>query len=151
MVTIQIVPTIKRWRLAALSILLLGTVAGCVEPASEPPVTAMPAPEARQETARAPETSAPEPEAPEIVAPKPSEIIGAPSAKLVASLGSASLVRSDIGAEIWQYRTDECVLFLFLYPKDTEMAVRHLESRGGPSAETCIRSVVKAKLSRKIS
>lgn len=74
--------------------------------------------------------------------------MGSPSSTLVATLGSATLVRTDIGAEIWQYRTEDCVLFLFLYPKDAEMAVRHIDSRGGPSAETCIRSVVKTRLSR---
>lgn len=138
------------WRRPAFSALVLAILAGCVEPASRPPVTAAPALETPVQTARTPVTPAPEAQQPEVIAPKPSEIIGAPSSKLISALGSASLVRSDIGAEIWQYRTDECVLFLFLYPKDTEMAVRHLESRGGPSAENCIRAVVKANLSRKI-
>lgn len=76
--------------------------------------------------------------------------MGSPSSKLVSELGSATLVRTDIGAEIWQYRTDDCVLFLFLYPGEREMAVKHIDSRGGPSPESCIRSVVKAKLSRKL-
>jgi hypothetical protein len=112
-------------------------------------------------TPTTPEASAPTPKStaraavqpspkPEINAPKPADIIGAPSSKLMTALGSATLVRTDIGAEIWQYRTADCVLFLFLYPGATEMAVKHIDSRGGPSAESCIRSVVKAKLSREM-
>lgn len=99
------------------------------------------------QTARVPAPSNAEPE---IKAPKPADIMGSPSSELLSALGSATLVRTDIGAEIWQYRTDDCVLFLFLYPGEREMAVKHIDSRGGPSPESCIRSVVKTKLSRKM-
>ena len=113
-------------------------------PPAETPQTAASQP---TQTARVPATTNAEPE---LKAPKPADIMGAPSSKLVSALGSATLVRIDIGAEIWQYRTDDCVLFLFLYPGETEMAVKHIDSRGGPTPESCIRSVVKTKLSRKL-
>jgi hypothetical protein len=114
-----------------------------------PPSAEIPQPTASQPTQTA-RVSAPTTIEREIKAPKPADIMGSPSSKLVSALGSATLVRTDIGVEIWQYRTDECVLFVFLYPGEREMAVRHIDSRGGPTPESCIRSVVKTKLSRKL-
>lgn len=133
-------------RRSTLSLSLIATLAACTtDDGLAPPTDGSQASTSSvTETARVPV----QPKiVPEINAPKPADIIGAPSSKLVAALGSATLVRTDIGAEIWQYRTSDCVLFLFLYPSDTEMAVKHLDSRGGLTPENCIRSVVKAKLS----
>ena len=130
----------------AFSVIMLLGLAACaatdeaVSPSTAPPQATTPQP---IQTARVPTTTNVEPD---IKAPKPAEILGSPSSKLVSALGSATLVRTDIGAEIWQYRTDDCVLFVFLYPSETEMAVKHIDSRGGPSPENCIRSVVKTKL-----
>lgn len=134
---------------AFLVLIVLGLAAceasdDAMAPSVEAPQATAPQP---TQTARVP---APSDAEPEIKAPKPADIMGSPSSELVSALGSATLVRTDIGAEIWQYRTDECVLFVFLYPGETEMAVKHIDSRGGPSPESCIRSVVKTKLSRKL-
>lgn len=131
---------------SALSLFLIVALAACTvdDGIAPPPETPQAATPTTMQTARVPAQPKP---VPVINAPKPADIIGSPSSKLVAKLGSATLVRTDISAEIWQYRTEDCVLFLFLYPGESEMAVRHIDSRGGPSPESCIRSVVKAKLS----
>lgn len=133
-------------RHSTLSLFLIAALAACtVDDGMAPlPETPQAATSTTIQTARVPAQPKP---APEINAPKPADIIGSPSSKLVTELGSATLVRIDIGAEIWQYRTEDCVLFLFLYPGESEMAVRHIDSRGGPSPESCIHSVVKAKFS----
>lgn len=129
--------------------MVLGLAACAASNETAPPIAVTPQSTASPptQTARVAATTKTEPE---IKAPKPADIMGSPSSELVSALGSATLVRTDIGAEIWQYRTDDCVLFLFLYPGETEMAVKHIDSRGGPSPESCIRSVVKTKLSRKL-
>jgi hypothetical protein len=80
---------------------------------------------------------------PEVKAPKPDELIGLGGGGIVKAFGPASLKRRDLGAEIWQYRADTCVLFLFLYPEAGKSVVRHIEARGA-APETCIRAVVRA-------
>jgi len=64
---------------------------------------------------------------------------------LSRTFGNATLVRHDLGAEIWQYRTDACVLFLFLYPKDGNLQVSHLDVRGTTDAGACLKAVIKAR------
>lgn len=147
--TLTLIVTTNPLRQSALSFLLVFGLAACAaDDGIAPPNTPQAATPAHTQTARIPPQPAP---APEIKVPKPADIIGSSSSMLVKELGSATLVRTDIGAEIWQYKAKDCVLFLFLYPGESEMAVRHIDFRGGPSSENCIQSVVKAKLSRKIS
>ena len=44
-------------------------------------------------------------------------------------LGMPKLVRRDDPAEVWQYRSDACVLDVFIYPVATGAQVRYLEAR----------------------
>ena len=59
-------------------------------------------------------------------------------------------MRHDLGAEIWQYRTEQCVLLLFLYPESDRNAgpltVRHLDISGSKDAPACVKSVVRNHL-----
>lgn len=111
--------------------------AGCASSTETPTTeTLVPTePEAPVRTARA----APAQPAPDI--PKSDELIGLNGDALRGALGKASLVRRDLGTEIWQYRTENCVLFLFLYPKDGTPSLHHLDARGG-DMETCLKTVV---------
>ena len=137
-------------RLAAF--LLLTVLTGCTgaavapSPAPEAPSTATPKPAPRTSAIPAPK-SAPKPKPePEINAPKATDVIGWDTAALNETFGPASLVRRDLGAEIWEYRTDECVLFLFLYPagSDSALKVEHLDARGGETVtDACLKSVVR--------
>ncbi len=127
--------------------LLAGCTAANVTPAPTPSAPPTAAPKAAPQKATVPvpaPTPKPKP-GPEIDAPKPAEVIGWDTAALNAAFGPASLVRRDLGAEIWQYRTEECVLFLFLYPTGTESAlkVEHLDARGDARTDTCLKSVVR--------
>lgn len=81
---------------------------------------------------------------PDVTAPSPEAVIGWHGAELYAALGQATLVRRDLGAEIWQYRTEACVLFVFLYPDGNDNAVRHLDVRGDADPKACLKSVVRA-------
>ncbi|MGJ3260350.1 MAG: hypothetical protein ACFE0S_12185 [Rhodospirillales bacterium] len=137
-------------------ILLAALIAGCAGTA-DMPQTPAPKPEAqapapRTETAALPPTPVPVP-APEIKvdAPDAAEIIGWDAAALNETFGAASLIRRDLGAEIWQYRTDACVLFLFLYPgSGGALQVDHLDIRGGDAkSEACLESVVRDHLERR--
>ena len=144
--------------LKAALVIALGLLAGCAgdaayapdpaaqtpTPAAQPQTAALPAP------ARTPEPAPPP--APEINAPAPAEVIGWSTQSLNETFGAASLVRRDLGAEIWQYRTEQCVLLLFLYPKPgTEkgpLAVDHLDVANGGDKAACVKSVVRAHLRR---
>lgn len=130
-------------------VLFLTFLAGCtaanLETSPTPEASTVVTPEAAPRAAAVPApTPKPKPE-PEIDVPNPAEVIGWDTAALNAAFGPASLVRRDLGAEIWQYRTEECVLFLFLYPTGTESAlkVEHLDARGDARTDTCLKSVVR--------
>lgn len=48
--------------------------------------------------------------------PKPEELVGLNPEEVKQILGTPALVRHDSPAQIWQYRSHDCVLDLFLYP-----------------------------------
>jgi hypothetical protein len=56
-------------------------------------------------------------------------LTGRTRADLSRLLGAPDFVRRDPPAEIWQYRSDECVLDLFLYPEAGEFQVVYAETR----------------------
>lgn len=122
-------------------------LAGCAAqtPAPTPPsstVTAATSPTPATETA-ARRPPAPPPE--KVSAPAASDVIGWDAGKLARALGTATLIRRDVGAEIWQYRTADCVLFLFLYPKADRPEVHHLTVADGGDADACLVSVVRTR------
>jgi hypothetical protein len=43
--------------------------------------------------------------------------MGLGAAELLARFGEPELRRAEPPAELWQYRSDDCVLEVFLYPK----------------------------------
>jgi len=134
--------------LALGSFALLVACAGA-EDTSELPSSA---PTVSIETASPKITSVPRPEAatPDVTAPAPEALIGLKPVELSETFGAASLVRRDRGAEIWQYRARECVLFLFLYTKsvtDTSdgLRVRHIDVRGGQNPTDCVKTIVRER------
>jgi len=115
-----------------------------IEAALAPEVAVLPKPPPKHTARAAPE--------PEIYAPEPDDVIGWSTDALNSAFGAASLVRRDLGAEIWQYRTDQCVLLLFLYPRKgrdgAPLQVDHLDVGNGNDAGTCLKSVVRRHVSR---
>jgi hypothetical protein len=49
--------------------------------------------------------------------------------ELVSRLGTPDFMRKESTAEIWQYRSDTCVLDVFLYPEDGALKVMHAATR----------------------
>ena len=136
---------VTSWTRKSAAILLCGVLAACeAVPADAPTATRQDAPK----IASAPSVSAPLP-TPKIDTPEPTEMIGWNETKIARVLGSASLVRRDLGSEIWQYQTPDCVLFLFLYPDDGVPKIKHVDSRstGTGNIKACVTSVLRQRLS----
>ena len=92
---------------------------------------------------RAAPTIAVIPAEPEINAPSPAEVLGWSASQVAATFGAATLVRNERGAEIWQYKTDACVLFFFFYPNGDQSAVRHIDASGDTAMQPCVSAVVR--------
>ena len=59
----------------------------------------------------------------------PKRFIGAKPDFLLAELGEPFTLRKEAPAQVWQYRTDQCVLDIFLYEEADGPAVVYLEAR----------------------
>jgi len=90
--------------------------------------------------------------------PKLEELRGLDAAQLTRLLGKPTLLREEATAQMWQYRSESCVLHLFLYPapgagSGGEKRVRHVEARprqtGAPAATSgpneCLSTLVGAR------
>ena len=74
--------------------------------------------------------------------------IGLTPPEIQTFLGSPQFQRIDTPAEIWQYRLNGCVLYLFLYPSSDGLAVSHLETRShldsNNNRQKCFTDIVRA-------
>jgi hypothetical protein len=95
------VPGAPKPRLAGLAVALLaaGLLAGCATDGKRTSQSGFAA-----AAAEATETG-----------PVPDQLIGAPAAQVLATLGQPEVQRHERPAEIWQYRGRDCVLDVFLY------------------------------------
>jgi hypothetical protein len=94
-------------------------VSSCIGPSSELPAAAV--------ANRAPAASS-LPAAPARV-PSIGELAGMAPPEILALLGKPDLQRDEPPAEIWQYRTADCVLDLFFYQQGDELRLVHAETR----------------------
>jgi len=82
----------------------------------------------------------------------PSRLLDLRRGDLAAILGEPAFVRRDMSAEVWQYRTDACVLDLFLYETDKSLAVTYYEFRsrrdGEVARDECFVSLLRQGISR---
>lgn len=103
---------------AALSLLLTFPLGACVTTSDAP---------------------AAKPPAPAIVS---EHLIGLTPAALTETLGTPRARRRDRPAEVWQYRTESCVLDVFLYSAEAGPQVIHLEARDAAArpipAQACL-------------
>jgi len=78
----------------------------------------------------------------------PERFLAATPATLVAELGEPRLRRRESPAEVWQYRSQACVLDFFLYQDAQTFKVVHIEARdlSAQSVETrsCLRGFLEA-------
>ena len=65
----------------------------------------------------------------------PSELAGLKSDKVTELLGSPNLVRHDAPAQIWQYRSGDCVLDIFLYPPSIKSGSQGAAPRDAKTAD----------------
>jgi len=69
--------------------------------------------------------------------------------KLVDLLGDPDFRRKENPGELWQYRTADCVLDVFLYSEGKETKVRHVETRDRGllkiSKANCLNGLVAAR------
>jgi hypothetical protein len=77
----------------------------------------------------------------------PEQFLGLDGPKVDQTLGEPDLVRRDGPAEVRQFRGDDCVLDLFLYPETGGLAVKHVELRG-PSLDNVGRRACLAEMIR---
>ncbi len=79
----------------------------------------------------------------------PSKLVGLSLIEIEKTLGEPSFVRKDKGVQIWQYRTTDCILDLFLYEKDGRYNVSHSELRGpmldSAGEMSCFKTIVLGK------
>jgi hypothetical protein len=139
----------RTWRLRVAACALLAVLAGCAEIAVEQPAREE-VPVADEgtptEVARLPTENfspiiyngvAPVPIAP--VNDDPDQLLGMTSETLGEILGKPTIVRRDGGAEVWQYRSEACVLDLFLYGGMKQ--VEHVDLRDrGDSTDVMVRA-----------
>lgn len=79
----------------------------------------------------------------------PSKLVGLSLTEIEKTLGEPSFVRKDTGVQIWQYRTTDCILDLFLYEKNSQYSVSHSELRGpmldSAGEMSCFKTIVLGK------
>lgn len=152
----------KRARLTVmLSLLLLGACAAdpltinrvARQPDSDPPASAA---EAAAET---PSISQANPDIPEIVEPEPlvaavtfnldkfkQRLIGLDGEKVVGLMGAPDFERAERPAKIWQYRSDTCIVDVYLFDDKGSPEVDHVAVRGRKvrniDEKTCFASIL---------
>ncbi len=83
--------------------------------------------------------------------PSTDELVGMDESDAQAILGTPALRRTETNGQVWQYRTDACVLFLFFYADEAAVArVSYLTSSGAragqqtPGDQPCVDAVTRA-------
>ncbi len=69
------------------------------------------------------------PGSPPLGSPPPGDLTGLQASELQRLFGTPELVRKDYPAEVWQYRSPNCVLDVYLYPDHDRLTVAHAEAR----------------------
>jgi hypothetical protein len=73
--------------------------------------------------------AAPAPAPAPVIVPPLASLNGMTPASLTSLLGEPTLLRREQDAQVWKYATTDCVLFLFLYPTETDAReVMHFEA-----------------------
>lgn len=118
------------WRLGAAGAMLAALMlSACAAPrAPAPGAVANPAVPREQGQPVASQPTAPEP-----ASARSADIIGLGTEAVERLLGRPEMVRRDAPAEVWQYRSETCVVDLYLYPAQASYRVAYIEARD-PSA-----------------
>lgn len=75
-------------------------------------------------------------------------LIGLPDRRIAAFFGEPKRVRKESPAEVWQYAKADCVLDVYLYRTNGELAVTYVEARDSTAVETpaehCFKTLMRA-------
>ncbi len=97
--------------------------------------------------ATAPEVAVLPPEP--VIDDDPQQLYGLDTAALDELLGQPSLIRTELPAQIWQYRSQTCVFDIFLYEEAGESRVTYIEARDGAAAQIearrCLNELLRAR------
>lgn len=78
-------------------------------------------------------------------AARSADIIGLGTDAVEKLLGEPEMVRQDAPAEVWQYRSEACVVDLYLYPAQASYRVVYIEARdpsaASVAADNCFKSL----------
>lgn len=88
------------------------------------------------------------------VAPEAAALMGQTGPTVLATLGQPTLLRKEPVAEVWQYATQSCAVFFYLYPPEGgagERTVTFIEARPGGAANGAIASCLNAVVNRPVS
>ncbi len=85
-----------------------------------------------------------------VAAMDPATLDGLDAGRLTGLLGEPELRRQEPPAEVWQYRTDSCVLDVFLYTEGGRLHVVHSEARprtatGSVDAGRCLGALARGR------
>lgn len=98
----------------------------------------------------APENSAAAPAPVPAKPARPEDVLGLAADALEKLLGRPELVRRDAPAEVWQYRSNSCVVDLYLYPENAAYRVAFIEARdpsaASMAADRCFDSLPKPSI-----
>ena len=110
---------------------------------------------ATQPTDPAPDAAEPPGESLAAIPPEPAinddpeQLIGMGPASLNAFLGAPELIRREAPASLWQYRAEDCVLDVVLYPDRTGDKVTYLEARENGATKipprACLNKLLRAR------
>lgn len=79
----------------------------------------------------------------------PQQLIGMGPASLNAFLGAPELIRRESPASLWQYRAEDCVLDVVLYPNRSGDKVTYLEAREDGATKiaprTCLHKLLRER------
>jgi hypothetical protein len=105
-------------------VLLASSLAGCQTSQPDAKIaTSAPAPSAAASPSTAPDPST------KISTARALSVLGLQPGELQEMLGAPKLVRRDAPAEVWQYRSEACVLDVFIYQVATGARVKYAEAR----------------------
>ncbi len=78
-------------------------------------------------------------------APDEEALLGKAGSEVAGLLGEPTLLRQEMGAQVWQYAGSRCVLLLYLYEgEDKAYRVTHVEARPRPGGLSNVDACVAA-------
>ena len=83
--------------------------------------------------------------------PAPASLIDKDKQHLLSALGTPTLLREELQAQMWQYSGQSCAFFLYLYPDTAGVfRVTHLEARANQGGSIDPQACLEAQFGKKV-